>query len=172
MKENLQEYINFQIQKIIPLLISIFFVLLSHVHLPFEVPIRPMLGFCCVFFWLFNRPDIFNLFSVSIIGILCDVLNYTPFGLYLFMFVLMYVLETKIEKYIGNKFFIVNFVSFAIISLFVLLAGWLLVSIYYKSFTPFITDFFAWIITVCLYPLVAAINIKISSRLLSAEDFG
>lgn len=172
MKENTKEYLLSLLQRQTPFLVSLFFIFLEHVAINFgTATIRPMFGLACVFFWLFNRPDIFGLFSAALLGICYDFLNYAPFGSCLFAFLLLYVLENKISKYISNKLFIVNFSSFAVLSLIVISAQWLVVCIYYKEILPFLVIFITWMVTVCLYPTIACINLKIARKILPEEDF-
>ena len=76
MKENTKEYLLSLLQRQTPFLVSLFFIFLEHVAINFgTATIRPMFGLACVFFWLFNRPDIFGLFSAALLGICCDFLN-------------------------------------------------------------------------------------------------
>ena len=145
----------------VPFCVSAIFVLLEHIAFGFDVlNIRPMFGLMCVFFWLFNRPDVFNIFAVFCLGLVSDVLNDTPMGLCLLAYLLMYVLENKITKYISNKLFAVSFMSFGILSFVVVGMQWLLLCGYYRQVIPFSGIFLSWLITVDLYPLVAMINLK------------
>ena len=132
--------------------------------------VRPMLGLSAVFFWLFNRPDIFNLFSVALIGFFCDIFSAVPPGTYLIAFLAVYIMEIKIAGFISNKLFVINFASFALISLAAILIEWTIVSIYYQKALPFAVNFFDWLLTICLYPLVAFINLKIASLFLHEEE--
>lgn len=172
MKESTKEYLFSLLQRKTPFLLSLFFVLLEYAaHNFFRLEIKPMLGMASVFFWLFNRPDIFNLWSVVILGIICDFLSFSPMGLYLFSFLLMYVLEMKIAKYFTNKLFAVNFCFFALLLLTVNISEWLVMIIYYNSSMPFLLIFISWVLTVCLYPLIADINLRVGKNILSEEDF-
>ena len=172
MKENAKEYLFLVLQRQIPFFATLFFLFFEYAAIGFgRVEIRPMLGISAVFFWLFNRPDIFNLRSVAVLGIVCDFLSYAPMGLYLFSFLLMYVLEMKISKYISNKLFVVNFFSFALLLAAIVVAQWLLLTIYYRNIIPFSLIFVSWIITVCLYPLITSINLYVAKIFIPEEDF-
>jgi len=172
MKENTKEYLFSLLQKKTPFLLALFFILLEYAaHNFLRLEIRPMLGMAAVFFWLFNRPDIFNLWSVAMLGIICDLLSFSPTGLYLFSFLLMYVLEMKIAKYFSNKLFAVNFLFFALLLLVVIISEWLVMTIYYKTAMPFLLLFISWVLTVCLYPLIADINLRAAKNILPEEDF-
>ena len=172
MKENAREYILLMLQRTAPFFVSLFFIFFEHILLNSDISnVRPMFGFICVFFWVFNRPDIFNLFSVALLGVFCDFLNYTPMGTYLLGFLLFYLMETKISKYISNKYFVVNFIAFSILLLMVTIAQWVILCIYYKAIIPFIPSFISWILTICFYPLISAVNLKISAVVLPEEDF-
>lgn len=154
----------------IPFLVSVIFILLEHIAFGFDIlNIRPMLGLICVFFWLFNRSDVFNILTVFCLGLISDALNNTPVGACLLAYMLMYVLENKIAKYISNKLFVVSFASFGILSLVVVVIQWLLLCCYYRQLMPFSGIFLSWLITVDLYPLVAMINLKIMSGVSNEE---
>lgn len=171
MKENVREYVFNCFVNMLPLLISAIFIFIEHAMTLCDISnISPMLGLSCVFFWLFYRSDMFNIFSVTFLGALSDMLNYTPMGASLFSFLLMYVLEMKISKYMSNKLFVVNFTSFAALFLLVLLAQWVILCLYYKEILPFLNVFLSWLLTVSLYPLVARINLFISEKF-KTEDF-
>ena len=172
MKDNVREYIFSCLQRRLPFLISLFFIFLEHIFIDFDaIPIKPMLGLICVFFWIFNRPDIFNLFSVAVLGIFSDLLNATPFGIYLLSYIFLYIMEMKIAKYISNKMFAFSFASFGVLSLIVICGQWLLLCIYYGNILPFFNAFTTWMITVSLYPLMADINIRLAKIILPEEDF-
>jgi len=172
MKENAREYLISLLQRQIPFLVSLFYIFFEYAALDFgRLEIRPMLGISSIFFWLFNRPDIFNLWSVAVLGSICGFLSFAPAGLHLFSFLLMYVIEMKLSKYMSNKLFIINFLSFALILLVVVTSEWVLMTIYYKKAVPFLFIFLSWIVTICLYPLVADINLRIAKKFLPEEDF-
>ena len=172
MKDNVREYIFSCLQKRIPFLISLFFIFFEHIFIDFDtISIKPMLGLICVFFWFFNRPDIFNLFSIAVLGIFSDFLNSAPFGIYLLSYISLYVMEMKISRYISNKIFAFSFMSFSTLSLVIICGQWLLLCIYYGDMIPFFNIFVSWMITISLYPLMADINIRLAKRILQEEDF-
>lgn len=165
MKENIREYAFNTFVKMLPLIVSALFIFFEHTIISYDNSnISPQLGLSCVFFWLFNRPDMFGVFSVVFLGLLSDVLNYTPLGANLFSFLLMYVSEQKISSYISNKLFAVNLTSFAALSFVILATQWGILSVYYGELLPFWGIFFSWMLTVCFYPLVVRINLYVSEK--------
>ena len=172
MKESSKEFLIFQLQKCLPLFLSLLFILLEHIKLNFGVSeIYPKFGLACAFFWLTNRPDFFNLFSTCILGVFSDLLGAIPFGIHLFTFMLLYILATKIARYISNKLFEVNWLCFAILLLTIMSVQWIIVCLYYGNLFAFLPVFFSWILTGCLYPLLATFNMKIARKALPEEDF-
>lgn len=171
MRENFCEYFKIQLQKFVPFLLSLMFVFLENIEPEFGLKlIQPMLGLSCVFFWSFNRPDIFGVFCAAALGAVSDILEYAPLGLFLFSFVLLQMIEMKIAWYISNKIFVINWATFGVLSLFIVSIQWFLASLSGERFLPFDDTFASWIVTVCLYPLIAAVNLKISNWLMP-EDF-
>jgi len=170
MKENFKEYLRIRLQKSVPFVLSLLFILLENVEPKLGIrSLQPMFGLMCVFFWVFNRPDIFGVICVGLLGIAADLLEYAPLGLFLFTFLLIYVVEIKIAKYISNKIFVVNWVSFAVLSLLAVLLQWVIVSLFIGRALCIGVILGGWLITICLYPLVAAINIKVAGWLMKEE---
>ncbi len=172
MKRHLAESLYIFLQGSIPLICSILFILLNSIYVcGINLTVRPMIGFMCVFFWLNNRPDLFNFCSVVILAVLCDLLNFTPNGVYAFSFLLVYVINLYLSKYVTNKYFSVNFLFFTLLSLFVLIIQWGLISVSHQTFINILPNIISWVLSVCFYPLFAMVNLKIMEKFSLIGDF-
>lgn len=160
MTEDWRENIGGVFNRSIPLLVSLFMILFSYIPLSSSLAnnARPLVGLLCIYFWLIYRPDLFNLFSVFILGLTADILSATPLGINIFSFLIMYLLVTNFLRYLNGKPFIVLWFGFALFLLPVILSKWLLLSIFYSSFMPAMLLLFSYLITVCFYPIINGVN--------------
>ncbi len=172
MSDNLTENNFRNLQRMLPLISSVVLLLMSYIPVNFVVSnnIKPLMSMICVYFWLLNRPDIFNLTSVYVLGIVEDTISSAPFGSNIFALLLLYVLVSYLAKYFHSKPFSITWYGFMLISLAVLLAKWLLVSIYYSQFLSFTMLLFSWMVTIAFYPIIGFINAAIDKYLLEDEE--
>ena len=95
--ENLKNYL----QRMTPLLFSVFLIMLSYVPLDFPLAnnIRPAVGMVCVYYWIIHRPDLFNLVSVYLLGLFEDVLSEVPLGTNIFTLLVLYLLLLNLARF-------------------------------------------------------------------------
>ena len=136
MSEDLDENISSLFQRLLPFISSLLLIVMFYMPLDFFSlnGIKPMVGMACVYFWLQHRPDVFNLWSVFGLGMIDDVLSSSPLGANIFEMLMMYVLVNTTTKFFNAKPFVVLWYGFILLSVVVLLAKWLLISIYYSQF--------------------------------------
>ena len=161
MEENLQEEISVVFRRLLPLLSSLLFLLISYMPMNYLVVganVKLMVGFICVYFWLLHRPDLFSLGSICVLGLFEDVLSSAPFGSNLFALLMLYVLVHNLSTFFNAKPFIFIWYGFAMLVFAVLFAKWLLISIYYSQFLPIMPILFSYLFTVAFYPLFSLIN--------------
>lgn len=172
MQQSWYEVIELNLKKILPLLCSVFFLLLIYIpiHIPLSPLFRPDVSMICIYFWVLYRKDLFGILSTVVLGIIADILSSSPDGLNIFTFMLVFTLSSTFGSYVNTKPFIISWVGFAIITLVSLLVKWLLVSIFYSSFLPFNGVITAYFATVFLYPLISRINIYVQNKFLAGED--
>ena len=86
MQDEMAESVKSYFQRMIPLFFSLILIFASFIPLDFilSVNIRPAIGLVCVYYWIIHRPDIFNLFSVFILGLVEDILSSVPMGTNIF----------------------------------------------------------------------------------------
>ena len=168
MRENWREVINGWFLKCIPLLMSFVCLMLSFIPLKSEISAnaRPMVGIICVYFWVIYRPDLFNLWSVFILGVVSDILSLAPMGINLFMYLLTYLAVVNLIKYVNDKTFEILWAGMALLLPVIMFAAWLVISIYYEHFVPLKGLFFSYLLSVVIYPIIGGINAVVVNRFL------
>lgn len=172
MSDDLDENINSLFQRLLPLLSSVFLVLLSYLPLNFLFfnTIHPAIGLICGYFWLVHRPDLFNLWSICCLGLVDDVISAAPMGSSIFAMLVLYVLTNAASKFLTAKPFVVLWYGFVALSLGTILLRWLVVSVYYSRFLPLGVLFFSYLITVFCYPLVSLLLAFVQNTLIQDEE--
>lgn len=158
-------------QRLLPLLTSILLVMLSFVPLDFAAAnnMRPAAGLICVFFWMIHRPDVFNLVSVYILGLVIDVISSAPFGSNIFAMLVMYLLVSNMAAFWNGKPFVVTWYGFALLAMITMLSRWLLVSVYYSQFLPLSLLMFNLLFTIAFYPVLSLVNAFVQNTLMRDE---
>lgn len=171
MRESLREALTSWLLRWLPLFVSILWLMISFIPLKSEISAnaRPMLGLMCVYFWTAYRPDLFSLLSVFVLGVVSDVLSVAPLGIYLFMYLIMYLAVIKISKYVNDKTFDILWIGIALLLPVSMLSGWLLISIYYANFLPIKSLIFSYLLSVALYPVFGGVNAFIVNSCLQDE---
>lgn len=167
MAENVKSYF----QRLVPLAFSLFLLLFSYVPLNFVLSsnIRPAVSLVCVYYWIIHRPDIFNLFSVFILGLIEDILSSVPMGTNIFSLLLLYVLLLNLGRFFYGKPFVVTWYGFAVLSLVTLFGKWLIMSIYYGQFLPLVQVVFSYCFSVAAYPILSLLNAFVQNYLIQDE---
>ncbi len=172
MREDETENFSSFLQKLIPMASSLLLLLVF--YLPFNLPlldnIRPAVGMVCVYFWMIHRPDIFNLFSVYLLGLMDDVVSNVPFGSNIFSLLLLYLLLTNLQRFVSGKSFAVMWYGFMLLSLVVFLAKWFVLSVYYSQFLPFVTVCFSYLVTIAFYPFLSLFLAWLQNSFMADED--
>ena len=171
MSDELSENIVAYLQRFLPFLTSVVWILFSYVPLNFSSAniLRPDVGLICVFFWSLHRSDIFNLFSVYFLGLVTDIITSAPLGSNIFSFLIMYLLVSNLAAYFNAKPFVVTWCGFALFCAFTLLGRWLLVSVYYSQFLPLSFLMFSLFFTIAIYPVVGLVNAYVQNVLMKDE---
>lgn len=171
MREDLKENIKQSLQKRLPFLLSLLFVFC--VYAPSSVGIanviRPAMGAVCVFYWVLNRPDLFNMFTVFFLGFASDIMSSAPLGADIITYLTIYVMVSNLTSFFVNKSFLVIWYGFAFVFLSAQLLKWLVVSVYYAHFLPVSNLFFTIFFTIACYPVVSYINDTMRKYLMNDE---
>lgn len=171
MNEDWDETLKSYIQRLLPLATSVVWVALSYMPFDFllSTNIHPNVAVICVYYWILHRPDVFNLFSVFILGLFDDILTSAPLGSNIFQLLLLYVLIGYMVKYFNGKSFELLWAGFLPLAFVVMFARWFVVSIYYGDFLPFPLLMFSFLLTAAVYPLITLINVWVQNKLMTDE---
>ncbi|MBE6448284.1 MAG: rod shape-determining protein MreD [Alphaproteobacteria bacterium] len=171
MSDELNENILSLFQRLLPFLTSVLLLFLSYVPIDFLLlnSIRPAVGLMCAFFWLQHRPDLFNLGTVFLLGLIDDLISMAPLGSNAFEMLLMYVLVNNTSRLFNAKPFVVLWYGFAILSLVAMLGRWLVVSVYYSQFLPLSMLLFSYMVTIAVYPFVSVLLAFVQNNLIKEE---
>lgn len=171
MNDSWGDSVRYYMLRMLPLFFSAVMLLLS--YMPFNVllptRIHPAVGVICVYYWMLHRPDVFNLFSVFILGFLEDLLSAAPLGSNVFQLLILYVLISNWLKYFNGKPFEVMWIGFVPAALVSMLARWFAVSVYYGQFLPLDMLSFSFLITVAAYPIISLVNVFVQNKLMADE---
>lgn len=172
MNEDLKDTLNAWGYKSLPLFASIIMLLFSYLPLKSELAnnARPAVGLMCAYFWLVYRPDLFNILSVFMLGLMSDLISVSPMGSNIIAYLLMYVMVMHLIKYLNGKPFIVIWSGLALLLLVALLCRWLVLSLYYHQFLPIGILSFTYFVSLALYPIVGGINALILNHYMK-DDF-
>ena len=109
MSDELSENIVNYLQRLLPLFSSLLLLFFSYVPLDFLLfnNIRPAVAMVCVYFWMIHRPDLFNLVSVYLLGVVDDVISNVPFGTNILTLLVLYVLISNLSRFLNGKPFII-----------------------------------------------------------------
>ena len=148
-----------------------FFILLNYMpaSLGGWIAIRPAVGMICVFYWVLNRPDLFNMFIVFLLGLVCDVISAIPMGADIVAYLVIYVMLNNFSSLFNNKPFVFVWCGFAFIFIVAILVKWLIVSIFYAEFLPLSQLFFTILFTVACYPIIGIVNDLLRKYLMNDE---
>lgn len=171
MSEEWSENLAIYFQRLLPLLSSLLLVFISYVPLNIiEVSsIHPAVGMVCVYYWIIHRPDVFNLFSVYVLGLVEDIISSAPFGSNIFALLVLYLLVSNLARFLNGKPFVINWYGFALLSLVTFFSRWLLVSVYYSQFLPLPGLLFSFLFTFAAYPVLSLFNAFVQNVLMKDE---
>ena len=172
MQENWKEMFSALTAKFLPLVVSLLWGIISLIPLKSDLNLmaRPMIGVMCIYFWSIYRPDLFGVFSVFFLGMFFDILSVAPFGLYMLLYLIMYVAVTNVSKYITEKTFEILWAGYALLLAGIMLAGWIISSLYYTQIIPPKSFIFSYLLSIAIYPIVAGINAWFVNIFLQEDD--
>ena len=171
MSEEFDENVVSLFQRMLPLLSSVFFLLLKYLPVNMVVfgNVRPDFGLVCIYFWVIHRPDLFSLFSIVFLGGVDLVLSSSFAGSTLFSYLIMYVLLYNTQKFFNAKPFVVVWYGYMALSLATLVFKWLVASVYYRQFLPFSVLIFGYLIGASLYPLISMVLAFLQNKLIQDD---
>lgn len=120
----------------------------------FHYSFMPYISSICVFYWVFNYPQIVGSLSVFSIGLLSDILLLNPVGVESFSLLVAYLVTIGQREAITKYGFLLLWISFAFFLIVFILCKLTLMSIFAGDFIFNYTVIAQSVFTFLLYPLI------------------
>jgi rod shape-determining protein MreD len=134
------------------------------------IPLAPQFGLAVLFFWTLHRPDLFPPLLALGLGLFADLLLGTPLGLWALLYTLASGLVLSMRAFFVGAAAYPAWFGFAIVTLVVAAAGWLVASLYYGMLLSPLGIAGQMVVTLALYPLVASVLGWFERRLAEPEE--
>lgn len=168
MNENWREIFVVYLQKLLPLLSALLLLFVSYMP-ALPMVFHPSISVICVYYWMLHRPDVFNLFSVFVLGLVQDLISSAPWGSNVFGLLILFVLASNFLKYFNGKPFEVIWAGFVPAAFAAMFAKWFILSVYYSQFLPLGRLFLSFLITIAIYPVISLVNVFVQNKLMTDE---
>ena len=146
---------DFVARRATPFLMTIALVILAQTPLKVSSagPVTLSVGLISVYYWALHQPSILPATTVFFIGLLQDMLAFTPIGLGAFSLLIVYGVVVSQRRLFYGKSFVVVWWGFIMTALAVGLLRWLLISMIEGEAVLFLPSFVEFLLTVTLYPV-------------------
>lgn len=154
-------------QALVPIVVCFLAVILS--AMPYgrvgALELTPAFGLAAVFYWTVNRPDIFPVWSLFVVGLFRDLLLGDPLGLWTAVYLVIYaILLSQRMLFVGSAAHS-PWMGFALFAAFGGFLAWMISSLYHGAFMPAGQVAFQMAITALLYPLIRPVFAIIDKQL-------
>jgi rod shape-determining protein MreD len=122
-----------------------------------------------VFFWAAHHPRLLPPYVVFAVGLVQDALTGAPMGAGAVVLLAAYGVTVSQRRYFHNRSFVQVWAGFAVVSLAVVVLGWVLAMIHGGGFAPPRAAAFQYLLTLAIYPLVTWV-LHGAQRLVPAES--
>lgn len=123
-----------------------------------------------LYFWLSMRHDVFNIFSIFILGIFADVIGASTLGINLLTFLFFYIISLKFFSIFNIRNFLYSWLLFSFGFLLTLLFKLISISLMHQSLVPLNFVFFEYVLTIGLYPIIARFYLFIEHKFIHLEE--
>ncbi|MDF1749712.1 MAG: rod shape-determining protein MreD [Alphaproteobacteria bacterium] len=144
---------------LLPLLCTLCVVVISAVptRLPMLPLIAPALSLIAVYYWTIYRPDLLNTFYILLLGALQDMLTGSPVGVTSFILLLTYLVVVSQRRFFHGKSFGVVWWGFMLVAFAAVVLTWIIHVILSGQFIDPRGATFGLMLTILLYPPLAAL---------------
>jgi rod shape-determining protein MreD len=156
-------------RRALPFLVTLLFVLLGVVTwpLPYFGQVAPPFALIAIYYWAIHRPDLFRPPLVFFVGLLNDALHALPFGLSALAFVGMHQLVYSQRRFFAGHSFFMMWWGFALTIPVVLMAEWILLSLWRWQTVPAMAVVMQAVIATVIFPLPCWLLIRLQRAALS-----
>ncbi len=114
----------------------------------------PSIAAICVFYWVFNYPQIVGTFSVFIIGLISDILFLYPIGVTSFSLLVAYLVTISQRELVVKYGFLLLWVSFGFFYLVFYIVQTFMMTLYADVFIFKSTMLAQFLLTILMYPII------------------
>ncbi len=123
-----------------------------------------------IYFWQSQRPDIFNIFSAFLLGILADICEGTHLGINVMTFLFLYIISSQLSLRFNIKKFSYSWLLFGAALIMTMFFKMLISSITSRHLISIVLIGIELLLIFALYPLLARIYIWIERRYIHLEE--
>jgi rod shape-determining protein MreD len=154
-------------QSLVPVTVCFFCIMLS--AMPWGemwgLSLAPALGLAAVFYWTVNRPDIFPVWSLFIVGLFRDFLMGDPLGLWTTVYLVIYAVSLSQRMLFVGSAAHSPWMGFALFAALGGVLSWAISSLYFGALMPAGQVAFQMGLTALVYPLIRPIFAMIDKQL-------
>ncbi|CAI3927098.1 unnamed protein product [Commensalibacter communis] len=151
--------IDMLVRSFVPMLFSIFVILF--LSIPFDIPGRnellPAIIVSSVYFWSIYRPKSMPAIGVFFLGLLIDLLNFTPPGIVILILLIIYGIGVTQRFRLVKYNFLLIWLIFSLAATGVFLLQWVLISAFSLRIVPYYSFLFEIIFSIGIYPLLSVL---------------
>lgn len=141
----------------VPFLAFLFFLLVSLIVNIFSKDLfdSSLVLFIFIYFWFNNfREEYLPYYLLFFIGLILDCIYFLPLGFTSSIFLFFCIATLIKRKFLEFNFFIINWISFGLILIFTMFAGWGMLSLYYGQLISIDALIRSVILTFSLFPFL------------------
>lgn len=151
--------IDMAMRSFVPMGFTIFVVLF--LSIPFDIPGRnellPAVIVASVYFWSIYRPKSMPAIGVFLLGLLIDILNFSPPGIVILILLITYGIGVTQRLRLAKYSFLLIWLIFAFIAIGVFMLQWVLTSAFSLKIMPYTSFLFEIIFAIGIYPLLSVL---------------
>ena len=152
MNKTTKRKISHFISSKIPLITTIFIFITSFVLEPFK-NIKLLTVLIPIFFWISKQKQVLDFVTVLVLGFLQDFIDNTPFGINVFIFLILYFFIYYQTFFPINTSFIYSFSVFSFLSTILLLLKFVILKLFFVANINFYNVFYSAIFLILYYPM-------------------
>lgn len=130
----------------------------------------PAVTLACVFFWSLFRPAAMSPVVCFVLGLLQDLLTFSPLGIGVFTMLVVHGLVLRLRRLLARQSFLLVWLSFAGFAAGVALLGFILQAVLNWRLPAFWPALVQFVLCVGFYPALAAMLTPLHKAMQRAED--
>lgn len=129
--------------------------------LPMQAALLPGFTFSSIWFWSLFRPGSLPPPIVFLIGVIFDLLAYSPLGVGVLTLLIISAVGLRLRPVLGAQRFPVLWLAFVVVAAAAVLCGWAAGSVLQYRRLPLAPAFFEFSVTVAIFPALWALFARV-----------